>query len=515
MYRNWLVIKLLIAFALAACAGPVQIAPQPAPQVDLQVPETADGEASRAATQAPVPEPTAAATPLVMPEEAQPPEVFSTAPLTKAVLLASVIHEGEHSYLHAVDPTNGLDLARYEPISLEGWSFFTFSPDRLTLAGLVYPPEDFSSDGTVHLLDLQKWQVFPTEITFGKKEGRPRSMAFSPDGAGLVVGSDGFGHHYLTVVDLTNRTVVAQAEVPFAPLQLAFTSGGPPAIIAYGSTEEDRNPKSYAASFNLPDLSLAWELPLPEILDGGYADEGADYSEFVWWQPAVLFSPERDKLYIVHADEDKLTTVDFVSMTTSTVEIQPGLSWLEKLLARTAGVAQAKSIDGTTRAAVLSADGERLYVTGYKVDTSDSGNQGQVVLTLHGLQVIDVLKGTEIARIEAGVFKSSSSAGAMSYVYWGARELISLSPDGERLYLRGGTEEIVPQILDANTLEALSVVKGRWLAPALRLGGEPILLSTGSSHETGQTTLATFDPESLEPLHIWRLPGYAWWIGMP
>ena len=103
----------------------------------------------------------------------------------------------------------------------------------------------------------------------------------------------------------------------------------------------------------------------------------------------------------------------------------------------------------------------------------------------------------------------------MSYVYWGARELISLSPDGERLYLRGGTEEIVTQILDANTLEPLSVVEGRWLAPALRLAGEPILLSYDPSHETGQTSLATFDPESLEPLHIWGLPGYAWWIALP
>ncbi len=76
------------------------------------------------------------------------------------------------------------------------------------------------------------------------------------------------------------------------------------------------------------------------------------------------FAPDRDALYVVHADSEQLTTVDFESQTVKTVEIQPKLTWFERLLSMTAGIAHAKIGDGITRQAAVSPDGQFLYVVG-------------------------------------------------------------------------------------------------------------------------------------------------------
>ena len=187
-----------------------------------------------------------------------------------------------------------------------------------------------------------------------------------------------------------------------------------------------------------------------EVTDGQYrVAEGNGPGAYVWWTPAVVPSPDRQMLYIVHADEDKLTTVDFAHRSVTSVEIGPARSWLEQLMALGAGIAYAKTLDGTRKHAVLSSDGTRLYIVGETgKSTQDANQEWQFTQTPLNLQVVDVASGVQIAKVETQ-----------------ANE-ISLSPDGSQLYLRGWSDSGVPwtDVLDAARLEVVTRLTGRYLS---------------------------------------------------
>ena len=282
-------------------------------------------------------------------------------------------------------------------------------------------------------------------------------------------------------------------------------------LLVYGSQEDptpedlgDLSPEPRVALLNPADLSVVWQLELPEILDGVYVEY---YTSHTLWMPAVVLSADRSKLYIVHADDERLTTVDLQASAASTVEIRPSQSWLERLFVLTAGVAHAKMMNQTVKEAVLSADGKRLFVTGWSILTTYPEGLD--------LQVIDVSNGTEIARVEAELSATIPVDHSRPNPVGVSGSQIALSSDGTRLYLRGGAEAIWTDVLDAVSLERVERVKGGELLPSLTLWGKPILLSAQGLNSQDQTRLTTFDPETLEPFHIWFTPGDAQWIVMP
>jgi hypothetical protein len=242
-------------------------------------------------------------------------------------------------------------------------------------------------------------------------------------------------------------------------------------------------------------LEIEWEISLPGITDGQIRLTESDGSEsFEWWGPAAVFSPEQQKLYLVHADEEKLTTVDFAQQATGTVTIQPAQSWLEQLFALTAGVARAKALDGTMKSAVISRDGSELYIVGQTSDTwkDDKGNW-QFTQTPLGLMVVDAATGVEKARLDND-----------------ATELV-LSPEGEILYLRGWSENSSwTDVVDTATLEVEKHLEGRYLVPGRKLNGKPILLSETYFNTTGQATLAVLDPETHETIKKWSAWNSSW-----
>jgi hypothetical protein len=182
-------------------------------------------------------------------------------------------------------------------------------------------------------------------------------------------------------------------------------------------------PTVYAALLNADDLSVQWSTQLDQVRDGTFTEDETATSnpeEWTWWEPAAVISAGARALYIVHADEDRLTTVDFAARTVRSVTIQPKQSVLDQLMALTADTAHAKAMNGTTKRAALSPDGKRLYVV--RMTTRQShGADGEwtVTETPLGLQVIDPTTGAETARLDTA-----------------ARD-IHLAPDGSRLYLRG------------------------------------------------------------------------------
>ncbi len=441
-----------------------------------------------------------------------PPIQYSDAPLESSALL--MVWGRRHGELHAVDPDTGHDLRDYAPIHMGHHYHHAVSPDGNTLAAVTYPG-DSGRGGVLHLIDLQAWRDVTTTLRF---DSWITAMSFSPDGtrlamayAGRPTGAHGMPDVYLLVsVDVAGQAAVAETSFDFAPRLMKYTSDGA-SLIVYGVTFDMNTGLNVqpprAVLLDAAELHVEWEVALSGVLDGQFKQKDSDGTEtYVGWWPAVVPAHDGQALYIVHADEDKLTIVDFANRAARTVEVGPVRSWLEQLLALGAGVAYAKGpLDGASKRAVLSSDGARLYVIGQTTDTfRDSNGEWQFTQKQLGLKVVDVSTGVEIARFDTEATE------------------IGMSPDGPQLYLRGWSEPDQPglmtpwtDVLDIGHLEVVAHLTGRYIMPARRLDGRPILLSSTPHHSSEQTTLAALGAKSFDEIHVWSVPRYASWLIAP
>jgi hypothetical protein len=254
------------------------------------------------------------------------------------------------------------------------------------------------------LIDLEEWSDRETGVRLHQW---PTKLAFNPDGKRLALGASSPADHRLILFDLSTHAVVAQASPDFAPLDIAFTPDGA-SLMVYGTRYEGAeglNPQPLAALVDAADLHTTWSDELTGVMDGEYAAEGLSSQDrhlmSNGWSAAVVLAPETQHLYVVHADADMLTTVDFAQRSRRTVAIMPRLTWLERLLALGSFTAYAKELNGAFKAAVLSADGERLYVVGRKISTTQDA-RGNLTTdeTMLGLKVIDVATGGELAAVD-------------------------------------------------------------------------------------------------------------------
>ncbi|MCI0393473.1 MAG: hypothetical protein L0332_10415 [Chloroflexi bacterium] len=400
-----------------------------------------------------------------------------------------------------IDPQSGEEIAGVTPIKLGRGYDYVLSPDGRTLAVIAYTTED-GRNGKLHLIDLAAWQGVETAIEIDKWTD---TLAFSSDGGRLVIaypgrlaGFNGQPENYIiVVVDVARQAIVAETTVLFAPKLVAFTPDDR-SLVVYGgelAPEKDENAQpAHAALLNATDLSVTWEQLLPGILDGNYLGEEVANGEqaMIGWRPATALSPDKMTLYIVHADEDKLTTVDFAGRGTQTVEIRPAQTLLDRLLALTAGVAYAKYYDGTEKQAVISPDGSRLYVVGWTSDTTVSeDDEWSFDYYAHGLKVIDTASGAEIASLDL------QASG------------VSLSADGRQLYVVGWISSNRPftEVYDATSLELITRLPDRLASATQTLDGRPVLLST--TYVGNSTRLAVIDGVTLEELSTVVVGDYA------
>ncbi len=326
------------------------------------------------------------------------------------------------SELLVISSVTGKVFESFTPIALGNPDGYAFAPDGHTLA--------VSSNPQLYLIDLPSWK-YRTFVV-----GLHGSVHYSPDG-GLLALAGGGPDGTLRVVDVKSGEVKASAQVGFSIWSVKFTSDGK-AVMVYGphlaSTGVASNAglsvgAPRAALFAASSLSLLWSMELNGVRDGTFPKKADSantqdiYQPGAAWsfQPGIAFAPDRDLLYVVHSDEDKLTTVDFNARKVRTVDIRPRLSWLDQLMALTAGVAHAKGMDGTTKHAVISPDGKYLYVVGSTeiVTQQPSGNNWDITDTSWGLEVIAAGDGALVDKIDT----EANSA--------------TLSPDGRQLFLSG------------------------------------------------------------------------------
>jgi hypothetical protein len=492
---------------LAACAPvqaadqadlskPVDVPPEPAGQLP------ASSEPARQPTQplsSPPPSPAveSSSTPLSTPE-------FGV-----GVLVSVELGGGRGYEIRLIDPTTGQVVPGYT-LELEELSAYAFTPDGLSLGvieSLGTSCEAFSGGSScwpaarkLHLVNLTDWQDRAIEIP---EDGWSDLLAFSPDGARLALLLHNPSEEALLLFDVPSGELLAQRTLEFRPSHLSFTLEGT-AIALYGQPQGESPGMTppgppRALLVDATSLETQWDQTLDELTSGIWCEENCGSSHeqalFTNWQPAGTFSPDRQRLYLVHPDRDRLTTLDFVGRQVRTVEIQAGSAWINQLLALTAGVAHAKGgMQGAIKAAAISPDGTRLYVVGHSMDAT-KGKDGfwQINETPLGLQVVDPQSGRLLEKRELSAYT------------------VRITPGGA-LLLTGWDErgQFSSEILDAQSLERQGFLRDWDAIAAQRMDGQPVFLATRWSGSGSR--LAYLDPATLEVTNILPLTGISNWM---
>jgi WD40 repeat protein len=411
----------------------------------------------------------------------------------------------------SIDPTSGKALTDYEPISLGQAISHAFSPDGNTLAVVGFISSEHPNGGSLHLIDLRTWENQVQELQL---DSYVNAMEFSPDGRQLGIAYGNVKSRVL-IFEISNpliksKTAIRQSSLDFLVYNMKFAADGS-GLMVYGSEIENRytvnemSPEPpIVALLESADLSVRWKTLLEGVRHGVVPkDESGDVSadlhqpgQAIYLYPGLAFAPGQDILYVVHPDEDKLTTVDFGAQKVSTAEIKPQLSWFERLLSLTAGVAYAKIAEGTSKHVVVSPDGQFLYIVGQRTDlTQDKRGNWEMIENPLGLQIVRAEDGSR-----------------MAYYDTEASEL-SISPDGRYLYLRGWEETqdgAWTQVFDTSTNQPVTRMDGMWLVPTRRANGAPILASSVWMNDERDYQNAIVDSRSV--LAEWVSPDYLAWL---
>jgi len=448
------------------------------------------------------PEPTAAALPP------------TATPAPGAPLLLIGWDETLGRVVRAVDPLTGADAAGHPPLPFAGErddSFITptvLAPDGGRLAVFDVSGEFCHAyaggsacgarSSAVNLVDIAAWSLRPVPLA---REGWVGPAAFSADGRRLAVSvQSGAIAHTLLLIDAVAGTTLTEAELPFAPSRLGF--GPDDMLVVYGQAAGDvagMSPPPAPRVLLLDGATLApvWETTLDELSSGHWCaadcDAGHGFQKMISHVPGVALSPDGARLYIVHADDDRLTTVDLARRSVRTVDMAAEMAWFERLLALTAGVAHAKGpMDSLSRHVALSPDGVRLYAGGYDMLMGEDGaGEWSVTETMQPLRIIDTATGRILA-------ESDTPSHALQLTADG-RYLLALDLSG---YVPDTT------VLDAETLAVVTRVEGHHVVTATSTDGATRFVAQSIRHH--RTGFTLFDPQIFAPVAEWSADGPAW-----
>ena len=380
-----------------------------------------------------------------------------------------------------LDPGTGFPLCGYQPISPGFVIQQMYLPGmNALLAASAESPT--GQDTHLNWIDLATWQSNDLGVTLpawtsgmAVNQAGTRIVAIYPR---LTSGPQKWLKGYsLVLIDKSRKATLQEKELDFDPRLVEYIAGGK-LIVMYGVKNDYVKGTSISPGLvrllDAGDLSTVWEVEVKGVLEGMQRNDiDGPTDQFVLWSPVVVLSHDREQLYVVHADADRLTTVDLVNHAIQTVNIQPRLSWIERLLRLNAGVAHAKFMDGTIKQGVLSPDSTLLYVTGFTGATDlDAPNGRQFQTFPLGLQVIRLEDGKEMARFTTQ-----------------ARE-IDISTDGSYLFLRGWVDnQAFTEVYATNGLELVANLEDQLLVPARTLDGESLILSRPEGQYEGSINL--------------------------
>ena len=158
-------------------------------------------------------------------------------------------------------------------------------------------------------------------------------------------------------------------------------------------TGVDEPEAMHIAAYDVESGLKAGEVELPEVFTGGSEMKRDDQPVETFLEPAVVLSPDGQRLAIFHADTEKITLIDAHSLTVEKSFSLRRSTNLWGWLGLAPAVAQAKGeMQGTIRHATFNSDGQYLYVFSQEVWV-----RPEDAPTERGLWVVDLEQGSIVA----------------------------------------------------------------------------------------------------------------------
>ncbi len=410
---------------------------------------------------------------------------------------------------HLVDPATGQDLPDHPPL---GVRVSAISSDGTRAAGIESRGQSCEASGggsacyasadVLHLIDLTAWRAVTTTLSANDWAG---PLVFSPDSTRLALSLQERRASTLMLLDARTGAVLIRRALSFLPTQIKYTQDGTQLILygqPFGNDPGMTKPDPpRVLALNGATLDVQWEQSLTNIVSGSWCLESCQSSHeqqlFASWTPAVVAAHDGRALYIVHADAERLTTVDFDAHTVRMVEIRAAQSWLERLLDFGTSVAEAKGgFNGAHKSAVLSPDDAMLYVlTQTEQATRNALGDWDTQYASLGVQVIETSSGRRMTRHD-------DTAKAIKMTLDGAHLLLH-DWDGRQWWT---------DVLDAKSLQRVARLDDWEVVIARRLDGQPILLAQNPYHPALKALL---DPRTFAVVHSWTASSYASWVSPP
>jgi hypothetical protein len=425
-------------------------------------------------------------------------------------LLVRKIPVGTDYQLVAVNLQDGSMLEDLQPLEL-GYEYnygYSTGSQQLAVAGRHSKCPSYC----LQVIDLASWKVSgEMELSFLKNASEYISgLIFDRHGARLLV----ITNHQLrpqsklTLIDLNSMQLLHQVELPISYIQAAISNDGSRLMIV-GSGHpsrpavlDDEPAHLWASLYDSNSLALQWEQPIEEMTYGMYSTDGSqDFESMVFIQPAVVLDADRNRVWIAHASENRLTLVDFDQQQVSTREVRPRRSWIERILELliSLGVTpvEAKVQNMMSRSGVLSPDGSELYSVSYRTHVTYDGSEWKTEQAVSGLQVWNLENSTLEAEFDTAGMTVRSAMGKVLLIDW------TSSSDQSEGYP-------ITYVYDPLQKEMVASIEGVDVFQALDRSGNPFLVST--DYRTG-TTIHTVLAEDFTPQFVWE-DRHSFWLGL-
>jgi DNA-binding beta-propeller fold protein YncE len=319
---------------------------------------------------------------------------------------------------------------------------------------------------------------------------------FSPDGSRLALAVNHNQGSDILYLDTGNGSILASQTISIRPSLLAFDEIEDQ-LAVYG---QDLGPNPgvqppgdlHVLLLSLPDLKIVWDRQLTGILSGFWCETDCngffDQITFANWDPGVVIAPGGRALYIAHADQDKLTTVDFSARTVKTTSIQTARSWLESLLALKAQVAFAKgNQNGTSVQAALSPNGRLLYLLAQSFHSvQDADGNWKTDTSYSGLKVIDVKTGRILNHLDTTATQ------------------LQITSDGRFLYLLSwNSPQAETQVVSTKDIKVVKTLVGWQVSLTRRLNGSPLVMASPVEYAV-QKTVGILNPQDFSIEYTWK-----------
>ena len=313
------------------------------------------------------------------------------------------------------------------------------------------------------------------------------------------------------MVDLTKPVtgMLQVAGLPVFPRKIAFTGDGARimligAVACAGPSQSALDdPASPGAVVRRSHPGLDWQQDLPGVKDGYFGP--ADHSkpeETVYYEAGIAVDAASQRIYIAHADEERLTTVDFKERTSTTIIVPEKQALLEQVVEFILSIGvrpvHAKAANMFVRGALLSADGQKLYVVGQQTLLSKVNDAGELASDIYGLGVWDIQSGMKVLHVDTQA------------------DMICQAPEG-KILLKGydrNSREYHPftEIFDPSTGKITARLEDANAYLTLSLDGRPVVVSSYFD-ENGKAFLSVLDVENPNSVLSWtQNSGYPEWL---